>query len=145
VCRISPEIDVTNIDFSKTFELRSKKYTRIAKMELFTDNGSSLIIKFDISNSINDSFKLIGYDVFCSTIDDKKMIRDLTGYLVSDIDGNSWGRVISFSITGLNKIIEVEDDDRIILIPYNEITIKNIDVEKKEITIDPPDGLKDLN
>jgi len=145
VVQVSLKIDVTDIDFSKSLELRSEKHTKVAKMESFTDNSKSLLLKFDISNSIEDSLKLIGYDVFCNTFESRKNIPDLTGYLVSDVNGNDWGRVENTDLKGLNKMIEVNNAGRVILIPYHESLLEDIDTLKKKITIDPPDGLKDLN
>jgi 16S rRNA processing protein RimM len=44
-----------------------------------------------------------------------------------------------------NDLLVVEKGDRQILIPFTESICIEVDLEKKEIVIDPPDGLLNLN
>lgn len=145
VCRISPETDFSHIDFSGEFELKSKKHTKIAKMESYSERGTMLIAKFDISNSINDALMLVGYDVYSREFKSDKFYMNLNGYSVYDVYGFDWGIVSKVDLTGPNKMIEAMDGDDQVMIPFNNSIVLNIDHVKKKILIDPPDGLKDLN
>ncbi|MCP4217716.1 MAG: hypothetical protein GY765_23950, partial [bacterium] len=66
-------------------------------------------------------------------------------FIVKDINGLEWGRVLDISEAGLNKLIEVYQNDDIYYVPFTDSIVKSIDAEKRLIIIDPPDGLMDLN
>lgn len=104
---------------------------------------------------------------FCD-IDDSERARDLTGCEVyfpkslSDADDfdNSWEDIIGFNVfNGDNYIGTISDvdtstenillsvstnDEKEVLIPAAEEFIKDIDVDKKEIIMELPDGLLDV-
>jgi len=145
VCSISPEIDTSLVDFSGKIVLKSQKYTKTAKMESYSDRGSVLIAKFNISNSINDALRLVGYEVYIEESENDDSSMNLEGYSVFDINGLNWGLVSKVKLNGLNRLIEVEDGSDLIIIPFNNSIVLEIDNKNKKIVIDPPDGLKDLN
>lgn len=145
ICKISPDIDLSKIDFSGEFELKSKKHTKTSKMESYSERGSSLIVKFDISNSINDALGLVGYDVYSSEYEQDVSLHNLEGYSVFDINGLSWGKVCKVDLTGPNKMIETFDGTEFVIIPFDDSIILKINSSEETILIDPPDGLKNLN
>jgi len=145
ICKVSPDIDFSNIDFSGEFELKSKKHTKTSKMESYSERGSSLIIKFDISNSINDALGLVGYDVYSGELTSDTYSHNMEGYSVFDINGLGWGKVCKVDLAGPNKIIETFDGTEFKMIPFDNSIILKINSLKKTILIDPPDGLKSLN
>ncbi len=145
VCQISPGIDLSGIDLSGSLELRSEKYIKSAKMVSYSERGSSLVIKFDISNSINDALGLIGYEVYLDSPVKSESVFDFRGFLVKDLSGERWGVVTMINSGIMNATFEIENGDESIIIPFNESIIVKIDKKNREILIDPPDGLKDLN
>lgn len=145
ICRISPDVDLSSIDFSGEFELKSKRHTKTSKMESYSERGSSLIAKFDISNSINDALGLVGYDVYSREYKSEISPDSLEGYLVFDINGLSWGKVCKVDLSGPNKVIETFDGSEYTIIPFSDSIILKINSSEKTILIDPPDGLKNLN
>ncbi len=145
ICKISPEIDLSNIDFSGEFKLKSKKHIKTTKMESYSERGSSLIAKFDISNSINDALGLVGYDVYYGELRSDISSHSLEGYLVFDVNGLGWGKVCKVDLAGPNKMIETFDGAEYIIIPFDDSIILKINSSEKTILIDPPDGLKNLN
>jgi len=145
ICRISPDIDISNIDFSGEFELKSKKHTKTSKMESYSERGSSLIAKFEISNSINDALGLVGYDIYSREYKSDISSNRLEEYLVLDVTGLTWGKVCKVDLSGPNKTIETFDGKEYTIIPFNDSIILKIDSSEKTILIDPPDGLKNLN
>lgn len=145
ICKISSEIDLSNIDFSGEFELQSKKHTKTSKMESYSERGSSLIVKFDISNSINEALGLVGYDVYSRELRADISSQSLEGYSVFDINGLGWGNVCKVDLAGPNKMIETFDGEELVIIPFDDSIILKINSSEKTILIDPPDGLKNLN
>jgi 16S rRNA processing protein RimM len=65
----------------------------------------------------------------------------LAGCEVTTIDGTRLGTVREIMRTGGTEILVVEDGDREILIPFAETICPEVDIEKKRILVDPPDGL----
>ncbi len=145
VCQISHEADFSSIDFSGEFELRSTKQIRIAKVESHSENGQMMIMKFNISNSIEDALSIVGYDVYSENLRKSTAFPKINGYSVSDIHGSSWGIVSRVADSGLNKMIETYDGTVHLMIPLDDSIVVNIDHAKKKILIDPPDGLQTLN
>lgn len=131
----------------RSIYLKSKKHQKTLLVEKTSESGNDLIIKFIEINTITEAYKLIGYSAY---LEDQKEINlskkdNLIDYTVIDIDGNHWGTVINDIEEGLTHILEVNDNDNIILIPYSNDTITEINTSKHTIIIDPPDGLRTLN
>ena len=145
VCSFSPEIDVSNLSFSGKIILKSLKHIKTAKMESYSDKGASMIMKLNISNSINDALRLVGYDVYLEKIEKEIGAPDLKGYSVADTTGLNWGVVDHVDFTGMNRLIEVRNGNEFISVPYTDSIVLDIDKKGRKILIDPPDGLRDLN
>lgn len=145
IFQVSHEIDISSIDFSGTFELRSKKHSKTTKMESYSQSGSSLVAKFDISNSINDALRLVGYEVYIRDLAKGSSIPDIMGYSVSDLNGINLGVIINFDFTGQNKLIVVYDGIDYIMVPFNDSIVIEIDEIEKMVILDPPEGLMELN
>lgn len=114
-------------------------------MESYSQRGSSLIVKFDISDSINDALRLVGYDVFAKEPARGSSTPDLEGYSVSDLNGVSWGIIKSVDFAGPNKLIEVHDGTNYIMVPFDDSIVVEIDEKEKKVVLDPPEGLMELN
>lgn len=65
----------------------------------------------------------------------------LQGCAVETIDGQELGTVASVMRTGGTELLVVKGKTREYLIPFAAAICTNVDVEKKLITIDPPEGL----
>lgn len=65
----------------------------------------------------------------------------LEGCRVETIDGNPVGTVRELMRTGGTEILVVVDDGREYLIPFAESICTEVDIEKKLIRVDPPEGL----
>ena len=59
--------------------------------------------------------------------------------------GDLIGRIKEILFIKENDLLVVEKGKRKMLIPFTESICIGVDLEKKEIVIDPPDGLLDLN
>jgi 16S rRNA processing protein RimM len=141
----SPNFDKLTPTKGETLEVVSKKYQRLMVVDYFKDMGGLCILKFKDTNAVNDAFKLVGYSVYSQstvTFEDDSIIE----FTVKDDQGNLWGIVKNLEQAGLSELLEVEDPEGdLIYVPFSEGIVKHIDTEKGEITIHPPEGLRDLN
>jgi 16S rRNA processing protein RimM len=65
----------------------------------------------------------------------------LIGLLVERIDGRMIGTLTSIMETGSHDIYVVKDEDREFLIPAVEEFVREIDLQRRRVVIDPPEGL----
>ncbi len=65
----------------------------------------------------------------------------LVGLRVVDSDGRCLGKLVEIISTGSNDVYVVREKDREVLIPAIEDVIKEIDLQKKTMTVDLPEGL----
>jgi 16S rRNA processing protein RimM len=72
--------------------------------------------------------------------DDEYYDWQLEGCTVTSVDGSEIGKVREVMRTGATEILVV-DGDKEYLIPFAEAICTEVDIEKKVIVIDPPDGL----
>jgi 16S rRNA processing protein RimM len=69
----------------------------------------------------------------------------IIGCSVVDRSGTAIGRVTDFIFVNENDLLVVESDGKEILIPFVQGICVGIDLRKKEIIIDPPEGLLEIN
>ena len=115
-------------------------------------HGDHLIFKFQGVDTISDAEKLAGAEVSipleqrAELADDEVYQSDLVGCEVIDATGRSLGVVSDFQETGGTPLLEVKTAaGRELLIPFATSICIKIDLENKQIVVDPPDGLLDLN
>jgi 16S rRNA processing protein RimM len=70
--------------------------------------------------------------------------HDLIGCSVEDTKGNQLGLVEDILHTGGNNLLVVKKSGREYLIPAVDSICTQISIEKKQILVDPPEGLMDL-
>ncbi|HEY8468696.1 MAG TPA: ribosome maturation factor RimM [Longimicrobiales bacterium] len=63
---------------------------------------------------------------------------------VVTVDGQVVGRVREVFETEPAHLLEVKGDDKLHLIPFTERIVKEIDVERKRLVIEPPAGLLEI-
>jgi len=111
-------------------------------------HGDHLILKFKGVDTISDAEKLAGADVAIpfeqrATLAEQEYYQsDLIGCEVVDAAGRSLGVVTDFEETGGAPLLRVGED---LLIPFAKSICTHIDLEHKQITVNPPEGLLDLN
>ena len=115
-------------------------------------HGDHLIFKFQGVDTISDAEKLAGAEVSipleqrAELADDEVYQSDLVGCEVIDATGRSLGVVRDFQETGGTPLLEVTTAAGCeLLIPFATSICIKIDLENKQIVVDPPDGLLDLN
>jgi 16S rRNA processing protein RimM len=73
--------------------------------------------------------------------DDEFYDWQLEGCDVETLDGRRIGKVRELMRTGGTELLVVQNDEKEILIPFAESVCPDVDIEKKVIRIDPPEGL----
>ncbi len=66
---------------------------------------------------------------------------DLIGLEVYQADGSRLGRVENLFETGSNDVLVVKQGNREVLVPVIESVVCSVDLEKKRIMVDLPEGL----
>jgi 16S rRNA processing protein RimM len=111
-------------------------------------HGDHLIFKFQGVDTISDAEKLAGADVSIpfeqrAALGDEEVYQsDLVGCEVIDAAGRSLGVVSDFEETGGTPLLRVGEN---LLIPFAKSICTNIDLDLKQIHVNLPDGLLDLN
>jgi 16S rRNA processing protein RimM len=111
-------------------------------------HGDQLILKFKGVDTISDAEKLAGADVAipfeqrAALTGDEVYESDLIGCEVFDATGRSLGTVTDFEETGGTPLLHIGDD---LLIPFAKSICVKIDPAHKQIVVDLPAGLLDLN
>jgi 16S rRNA processing protein RimM len=115
-------------------------------------HGYHLILKFKGVDTISDAEKLAGADVAIpfeqrAALGEQEFYQsDLIGCEVFDGTGRSLGFVDDFQETGGAPLLTVKTPDgRELLIPFAKSICTKIDLDRKQITVNLPDGLLDLN
>jgi 16S rRNA processing protein RimM len=115
-------------------------------------HGDHLIFKFQGVDTISDAEKLAGAEVAIpfeqrATLDEDEVYQsDVIGCEVLDASGRSLGVVSDFQETGGTPLLEVRTPaGRELLIPFANSICTKIDLENKQIVVNPPEGLLDLN
>jgi 16S rRNA processing protein RimM len=115
-------------------------------------HGDQLIFKFEGVDSISDAEKLAGAEISipfeqrAALAEQEYYQSDLIGCEVVDTKARSLGRVTDFQETGGTPLLEVKTPDgRELLVPFAHSICTSIDLEHKQIVVNPPEGLLDLN
>ena len=114
-------------------------------------HGDRIVFKFAGFDRIEEAKELVGYDLAIPSEERVSLPKnsfyewELAGCRVETIDGAKIGDVKEIMRTGGVEILRVVDKtDRERLIPMASDICVEIDIEKKLIRIDPPEGLLEL-
>lgn len=110
-----------------------------------------VVLKFKGYDSIESAAVLIGREFAVPEADRVPLEEgsfyewELQGCNVITMDGSIVGRVSNFLRTGgVELLVVINDDNNELLVPMAESIVVEIDVEKKRIVLDPPEGLLEL-
>jgi len=113
--------------------------------------GQFAVIKLDGVDSRNEAEQLTGCEVLVDRqempelVDDEFYWHDLQGMVVVTAQGRQLGTVSRLMATGAHDILVVVDRGREYLIPALDEFVVAIDAESGTITVDPPEGLLEMN
>ena len=110
-------------------------------------SDETALVKFCDIETQERAAELTGCEVFFSremSDSDNENVSwaEIVGFMLKDIaSGNDIGRIASVDDTTVNILFELEDG---MLIPASDELISNININKKEIVIELPEGILDL-
>lgn len=121
------------------------------KVESLVHRGKDYDLKLEGVDSLSQADSLAGLDVHLPEESLRERGKDefylfqLVGCWVSGRDGRRIGRVRDVLSSGAGELLLVESEGKDILIPFHKSICTEVDVDAKEIRLDPPDGLLDVN
>lgn len=139
------------LEKSETFLLvREGKIVRELKVESRRFFNGRHVLKFEGISTLTESELFRGHslaileDQLGDLPEDQYFIHQLIGMLVRTQDGKEVGRVVNVMKTGGVDLLEVGEKGTI-LIPFTSEICVEVDPKQKQILIDPPEGLLQLN
>ncbi|PYS70407.1 MAG: 16S rRNA processing protein RimM [Acidobacteria bacterium] len=123
----------------------------IVELEDYWFQNDRVVFKLSGYDGVDAAKEFVGYE-FCvpetervELPEDEYYDFELEGCSVTELSGNSIGRVQSVLKTGGVAILTVVDDnDKEVLIPLAESIVVSVDIPSKTIVVDPPEGLFEL-
>ena len=70
--------------------------------------------------------------------------NELVGFSVEDYEKGDIGLVSGILETAQHPVLEIDFDDKLILVPWVDAIVKEVDMDARAIKIEAPDGLIDL-
>ena len=109
-------------------------------------NDSVCLVKFCDIDTQQRAQELTGCDVYfpralAEEADETPSLSSLVGFEIVDSDGKAIGTITAIDDSTINILFELEDGT---LIPASDELIEGIDVNKKEIIMNIPEGLLDI-
>jgi len=130
---------------------REEGGSRETEIELFRRQHGRCVAKFRGIDSISAAEKLIGWEVqiAADTLPQPQAgwfyTFQLKGCRVVGLTGEYIGVVTDVIDSGGNEILQVEHGNKETLIPFAHEYIRTIDLDKREIRVDLPEDLRELN
>jgi 16S rRNA processing protein RimM len=120
---------------------------RELRIERFRFQNERVLLKFSGIDRIEDAEVLRNAEI-CVTENEAVELEDgeffdweLSGCTVETVTGETVGTVKELLRTGGTEVLVIDGADKEYLIPFAESICTEVDVEKKKIVIDPPEGL----
>lgn len=145
VVKTPPDVEELPFESGEEVTLKSQKYLSKMCVEYCREIDGNVLLKLKNIDSISDAYRLVGYSIFKEGEPERRESNSLLDFSVEDIHGRRWGKVEAFNPDSKNPLLEIDSDGDTIYIPFSENIVINIDKKNRIITIDPPDGLMDLN
>jgi 16S rRNA processing protein RimM len=121
------------------------------KVESLVRHGKDYDIKLEGIDSLSQADSLAGLNVHLPEEalrqrgEDEFYLFQLIGCSIRGPGGRQIGRVRDILSVGEGALLLVESEGKEIFIPFHRSICTEVDVKAKEIRLDPPDGLLDVN
>ncbi len=143
----------TSIRFAELKKIQIKKegVLREYKIQALTAKGKAYHIKLEGVENLAQADALAGAEVFVaedmmSSLEGGQFyIYQLKGCSVVDLSGRKVGTVVDVDPVPGNTLLVVEKEGQEILIPFHQSICKEVNIASKEIRIDAPEGLLNLD
>jgi 16S rRNA processing protein RimM len=134
----------------KVFIRRGDEFQAYEVESLVLDRNAH-ILKLRGVDTLAEADALAGYDIYAAEADFRRLGQDafydfeLLGSRVRTPDGREVGEVASILAAGGPVLLVVRRGRDDVYVPFSEAICVRVDPAAREIVIDPPDGLLDLN
>lgn len=134
----------------KVFSVSPKGQIQKLEIEDFWFQKNRIVLKFVGIDSIEEAKKLVGCEICIHESEVVELEKDeffdwqLIGCKVETIQGEKIGEVIEVMHGVASEILVVQGLKKDYLIPFVNAICPEVDIEKKNIKIDPPEGLLDF-
>ncbi len=135
----------------KKIQIKKEGVLREYKVEALTPRGKAYHLKLEGVENLAQADALAGAEIFVpediltSLEGGQFYIYQLKGCSVLDMAGRKVGTVVDVDPVPGNALLIVEKEGQETLIPFHQSICKEVDITRKEIRIDPPEGLLDLD
>jgi len=129
----------------------AKSAEREAEIDFFRRQHGHCVIKFRGIDGISQAEKYVGAVIKIPAGDlpepeeGSYYTFQLKGCQVFTADGDYVGTITDVLDSGGTEILKVDCEDEETLIPFAESYLKSIDLDRRRIEVDLPEGLRDLN
>lgn len=136
--------------FSRVF-INRQDSAELYRVEFFRALNNYFLLKLEGIDSFDEAGRLVGAEVQVSETalsaleEDEYYQFDLIGCRIVTVAGDVVGQITRIIPAAGNDLLEVQRDNREVLIPFTEHICVKVDIKGKRIVIDPPEGLLDLN
>ena len=124
---------------------------RQAEIDFFRRQHGHCVVKFRGIETISEAEKYVGAEIKIPVTDLPAPKEgwyytfQLKGCGVFTADGEYIGTITDVLGSGGAEILKVDREDEETLIPFAQEYLKSIDLDRRRIEVDLPEGLRDLN
>ena len=129
----------------------AKSEEREAEIDFFRRQHGRCVVKFRGIEGISEAQKYVGAEIKIPAGDLPEPEEGsyytfrLKGCRVFAADGDYVGIITDVLSSGGSEILKVDCEDQETLIPFADSYLKSIDLDRRRIEVDLPEGLRDLN
>ncbi|WP_026196824.1 ribosome maturation factor RimM [Sciscionella marina] len=130
---------------------RRREAPRTLTVSAARTHGTRLLVMFDEVRGRDQAEELRGCLLLADTGDlppnqdpDEFYDHELEGLTVVTVDGEEIGTVIEVVHGAGGELLAVDAGDREVLVPFVKQIVPAVDLEQARVTIDPPDGLLEV-
>jgi 16S rRNA processing protein RimM len=129
----------------------AKSEEREAEIDSFRRQHGRCVVKFRGIEGISEAQKYVGAEIKIPAGDLPEPEEGsyytfrLKGCRVFAADGDYVGIITDVLSSGGSEILKVDCEDQETLIPFADAYLKSIDLDRRCIEVDLPEGLRDLN
>ena len=106
------------------------------------------LMKLEEVDSLEAADKFVGEEMLIEEANfvgiKTEATNELVGFQVEDFEKRDVGVVSGILETAQHPVLEIDFEDKLILVPWVDAIVKEIDMDARTIKIEAPDGLIDL-
>ncbi len=139
-------------DYRPKNSSRSHHFSKDFFVEGISSRNNSAIMRLSEIRNRTQAEELAGLeifvreDLFVSQDSEKPFLREILNFKIHDLQNVEIGTVVGFSTNSAQDILVVQGQDaNIFEIPFVDAFVKKLDRETKQIVMDLPEGLIEIN